>query len=205
MITESLNSIAEAINELGNVSFLEIISLIISTASLIFAVLIPIRIANKQDRIALFEKRFMVYLELMKIVQFSDWLKNQDKDNTTIIEAFVVAERKECIINQFIYIFNVGTYEASNYIFEKKIHPAIEKSMIIINTIPFLYGKRLKNNQALITEDIDNIYRKLIEFMKNVSSASINTIDDTSKRNFTCSVENFIKKYKVILIKPLKL
>lgn len=79
MISESLNSIADAINKLGNVSFFEIMSLIISTASLFFAILIRIRIANGQDRITLFEKRLRVYLEIMKIVQFSDWLKNQDK------------------------------------------------------------------------------------------------------------------------------
>lgn len=203
MIIESIDSIANAISELGKASLFDIISLIISAASFIFAILVPVRIANKQDKIALFEKRLNAYLELMKLVQFSAWLENENTENNQVIEAFVMSERANYFIRQFCQSFNCDISMVSlDNVFNKYIAAAIERNRMIVDTIPFLYGRQFKSKREQVTEELKNCYKYLSEFMKSICTG---LDDQINRNNFTTTVEKFMQNYKTILITPLKM
>lgn len=203
MLIESINSIANAISELEKVSLFDSISLIISAASFIFAILVPVRIANKQDKIALFEKRLNAYLELMKLVQFSTWLENRNLENTQIIEAFAMSERVNYIISQFCQSFNcdISTVSLDN-VFDKCIAPAIERNRIVVDTIPFLYGRQFKSKSEQIAKELNNNYKCLSEFMEDICTG---VDDQVNKNNLTTTVRKFMQNYETILITPLKM
>ena len=75
---DELINVLEHIRQLLENDFWEIVSIIISGTALIFAILVPVRIANKQNKIALFEKRFEAYANLLKLKSFSDMLKKEE-------------------------------------------------------------------------------------------------------------------------------
>ena len=203
MLIESIDSIANAISELGKVSLFDFISLIISVVSFIFAILVPVRIANKQDKIALFEKRLNAYLELMKLVQFSTWLENRDTENTQVIEVFAVSERANYIIDQFCQSFNCDISKVSfNNVFDKCIVPAIERNRIVVDTIPFLYGRQFKSKREHVKEELNNSYKYLSAFMEDICTGCD---DQINKNNLTTTVGKFMQNYKTILITPLKM
>lgn len=203
MLIESIDSIANAINELGSISMFDIISLIMSVASFIFAILIPIRIANRQDKISLFEKRLNAYLELMKLVQFSDWVKNQNLENSQIIEAFAISERKKCIVSQFCQSFdcNISMVDFDDAL-DKCIIPSIERNRIIVDTIPFLYGRQFKSKREQVAKELACSYKYLYEFMAGICTEHNN---QENENNLTITVEKFMQEYKTILITPLKM
>ncbi len=203
MLIESIDSIANAINELGKTSLLDIISSIISVTSCILAILVPVRIANRQDKISLFEKRLNTYLELMKLVQFSDWLKNQSLENNQVIEAFVMSERARFIVSQFCQSFNCDMSMLDfDDVFGKCIIPAIERNRIIVDTIPFLYGRQFKSKREKVAKELACSYKYLTEFMKGICMGDNNQIN---KNNLTIAVENFMQEYKTTLITQLKM
>lgn len=203
MLIESLDSIANAINELGKASLFDIISLIISVASFIFAILIPVRIANKQDKIALFEKRLNAYLELMKLVQFSAWLENRNAEISQVIEVFAMPEKANYIIDQFCQSFNCDISMISfDNVFDKSIAPAIERNRIVVDTIPFLYGRQFKSKREQVKEELNKCYKYLSAFMEDICAGGD---DQINKNNLTTTVGEFIQNYKTILITPLKM
>lgn len=72
-----MKEIVEAINQLGETGWMNyvklgatVVSLIISTMALIFAIIVPIKIAKRQDQIALFEKRYNLYVRFTKVTAF---------------------------------------------------------------------------------------------------------------------------------------
>lgn len=203
MLIDSTNSIANAISELEKASLFDIISLVISAASFIFAIFVPVRIANKQDKIALFEKRLNAYLELMKLVQFSDWLKNSDTENTQVIKAFAMSEKAKYIISQFCQSFNCDiSMVPFDNVFNKCIAPAIERNRIVVDTILFLYGRQFKNKRKQVAEELNSSYTYLTAFMENTCICCDSQIN---KNNLTTTVEEFMRKYKTTLITPLKM
>lgn len=115
-----LNNIAESINQLGKINWLDVVTLIISTGSLIFAVLVPVRIANKENKTALFEKRFNTYIEITKLIKFSDLLKKTKGKNLS--EDLKVQD----ILENFSSVFNCVLSNGSSVLnYENKILPAI--------------------------------------------------------------------------------
>lgn len=203
MLIESLDSIADSINVAGKTDLFDIISLTISAASFIFAILVPVRISNRQDKIALFEKRLNAYLELMKIVQFSDWLENIYAEATQVIEEFAFSEKGNCVVGQFCQAFNCDiSADYSDDMFNKYIVPTIERNKIVVDTIPFLYGRQLKSNRMQVEEELNNSYMYLNEFMKGIC---IGYDVEKSKNDLIKTVREFIQKHKDTLTTPLKM
>lgn len=206
MHIEFLNSIASAISDLGKTSWLDITSLFVSAASLLFAILIPVRIANKQDKIALFEKRLYVYTELLTLVQFTDFLKNGNTyiyENQDELSASINTNR---IIIQFSNIFKCDMqFGLSMSYFYECIFPAIERNKLAINSLTFLYAKQLGRKRIEVSREIDVIYHYLIEYMKSICSEKASEDDYNNEILYISSVDSFMQKYQSTLEYPLKI
>lgn len=193
-----LNNIAESINQLRKINWLDVVTLIISTGSLIFAVLVPVRIANKQNKTALFEKRFNTYVEITKLIKFSDLLKEiKDKNLSDDLKAQDVIER-------FSSVFNCVLSNGSSVLnYENRILPAIEENENSAKTIVFLYSKALKHKQKDIGDVIENIYLELQNLLK--VACKNEEYNSLAADSFIKYLDDFMKNYKSTLEKPLKL
>lgn len=204
MIVEFFNSIINEISQ-NEINWIDIASVGISAVSLIFAILVPVRIANRQNKIALFEKRLNVYSELMKVVRFSDWLSEYNIDNTNVINEFSMSRNTICIINQFCLFFNCSTsIDSSTSSFNNDISSAIKRNRLTVDTIPFLYGKKLGHQRESMEKDIDSIYRLLTVFITSLNTDSKNEINK-NKNSFVLTIEEFLKKYETTLENLLKM
>lgn len=196
--SDSLNKLIEAINQIGNINWLDVVMLIISTGSLIFAVLVPVRIANKESKTALFEKRFNTYVEITKLIKFSDLLKEiKDESLSDDLKA-------QDVIENFSSVFNCVLSNGSSVLnYENRILPAIEENKTSAKTIVFLYSKAVNNKHRDIEVKIENIY---IELKKLLKTASKNEEYDSSAADlFIKYLDDFVKNYKNAIEKPLKL
>ena len=193
-----LNNIAESINQLGRINWLDVISLIISTGSLIFAVLVPVRIANKENKTALFEKRFNTYVEITKLIKFSDLLKEiKDADLSDNLKA-------QDVIEKFSSVFNCVLSNGSSVLnYENKILPAIEANKNSAKTIVFLYSKTLNHKPKDIGDEIENIYLELKNLLKVASKNE--EYDSFAADSFIKYLNDFMNNYKSALEKPLML
>lgn len=196
--SDSLNKLVEAINQIGSINWLDIVTLIISTGSLIFAVLVPIRIANKENKTVLFEKRFNTYVEITKLINFSDLLKRiKNKNLSDDLKAQEVIEIFSSVFN--CILSNCST--SLNY--EKRILPTIDENKTHTKTIVFLYSKVLKNNDRDIEDKIESIYLELKKLLKTASENE--EYDSKAADSFIEYLDDFMKNYKMVLEKPLKL
>ena len=80
-----MEELIRVIQELGELSWMDyvqliltIITIIISAVALIFAIRIPRKIAEEQNRIALFEKRYNIFQFYEKCISFSNALKRAE-------------------------------------------------------------------------------------------------------------------------------
>lgn len=195
---DSLNKLIEAINQIGSINWLDIVTLIISTGSLIFAVLVPVRIANKENKTALFEKRFNTYVEITKLIKFSDLLKKiKDADLSDDLKA-------QDVIEKFSSVFNCVLSNGSSVLnYENKILPAIEANKNSAKTIVFLYSKTLNHKPKDIGDEIENIYLELKNLLKVASKNE--EYDSFAADSFIKYLNDFMNNYKSALEKPLKL
>ena len=196
--SDSLNKLIEAINQIGNINWLDVVTLIISTGSLIFAVLVPVRIAIKENKTALFEKRFNTYVEITKLIKFSELLvKIKDQQLSEDLKT-------QYILGNFSSAFNcILSYGSDILNYEKIILPTIEENKTYTKTIVFLYSKSFNKKHKDIEEKIENIY---IELKKLLETASKNKeYDSSAAALFIKNLNDFMKDYKNALEKPLKL
>ena len=80
-----MEELIKVIQELGNLSWIDyvqlgltIITIIISALALFYAIKVPKRIAEDQNRIALFDKRYEVFQLFERCVSFNKALQNSE-------------------------------------------------------------------------------------------------------------------------------
>lgn len=80
-IEESLSVIADILSAPWTIKewLITIVPLLISFLSFFFAVYVPYRIMNKQNKIALFDKHFSIYQQVKEILEFSFLIDKIDK------------------------------------------------------------------------------------------------------------------------------
>lgn len=204
MSVEYLNYICDAINNLKKTSLIDIISIIISTASFITAILIPIRIANRQNKTALFEKRLNSYSELNKLSKFCDMIRDCRCDNKTTTTYAGIINYRKGIVDCFCQAFNCSVFTTdSNLILKNHIYPTIEKNRLYVNYIPLLYGKKLSNKCESITNDLNNIYDYLQKFINETFENSNPQNDQSYKEELITCTAKFINEYSDMLKKSL--
>lgn len=87
-VPELLNQIIDILSQ--PISISDIISLVLASISVFAAIFVPYKIMEKQNKIAVFEKRFEIYCIIEKIINFSNAIEKlktlPDKQNPDEIE-----------------------------------------------------------------------------------------------------------------------
>ena len=87
-VPELLNQIIDILSQ--PISISDIVSLVLASISVFAAIFVPYKIMEKQNKIAVFEKRFEIYCIIEKIINFSNAIEKlktlPDKQNPDEIE-----------------------------------------------------------------------------------------------------------------------
>lgn len=204
MLLKALNFLCEKnawLNATCNFTLLDVASVIISGAALIFAIFIPVRIANRQDKIALFEKRFAAYSDFLDIKTFAEIIKTDDfsfvgdSDSEKRLQVIVEFQRrKELVLWHFNAIIGAVPKEVGSNTLQKVMSLLSEKEMSI-HSLQFLYCKKLKKltTPEKLNKEIEQMFISLGSFMRDVSLN--NTVNDQDRIDFTTNVIAFYDKY----------
>lgn len=169
MITNSLDRIGNAIVTLNQVGWIDIVSLLLSGVSLVLAILVPNRIARKQDQIALFERRLSAYCELLKVTKYTEWLLSYEIQDATILPEFADATIRNTILRNFAAHFGLETPERPfSAFFIDKAAPTIRGSFLSAYALHFLYSAQLDEKRVAFCNELEHIYLTLINFIESV-------------------------------------
>lgn len=209
-LVQAINSITESINALAQPRFIDWLAVILSFFSVVlsgtaiwFAVQVPKKIADRQDKISLFEKRYHAYSSLLTIRTFSQTV-NKDffkpgvpDEHGNIWDAS--AKAGLCCL-QFSTIFGYHPKLLKDKLNSEGISQTItilKKFEIDIYMLPFLFNFSDAENEEM-TKEISEIFKPLLIFMTNVTTYNFREdckIDDLNRQNFIDAIDKFFKKY----------
>ena len=145
-----------------------IITTIISVSSLFTAIFIPWRIMKKQNKIAIFDKRFAVYQEIKKIVAFAEPVQNlkglpnnPTEEQLSIALLSVWCQRKwetEILWEEFSHTKDADTIMKLFNAIGKRL----EKQITLLESSEFLFNKNTFN----FVNDLKIRYNDLIVSMQ---------------------------------------
>ena len=182
-IIQQLDVIAKNIQALAEPKFIEYIALLISFISVIvsglaiwFAVQVPKKIADRQDKIALFEKRLLCFQELNRHISFCK----------------VIGNDCEQIRHQFKHWFMDGLHEIS--VDESILY--IKNNIRIMYNIPFLF-------YGINENEIDEIDVNFLILVYHLMSYKKDITLELSK--YKKSINDFTDRHLEEIIKNIKL
>lgn len=70
-----MQQLIEAVNASNATTFLDWAPIILSVISVLIAVYIPVKLARKENQIAIFEKLYAAYSQLLAVRAFADCIK----------------------------------------------------------------------------------------------------------------------------------
>ena len=190
-----------------NSNTLEIIAIFISGAALFFA----IWTAHRQNTIALFEKRFAAYSDLLKVKSFADMMQKDEcsfrpKDLAATGKDPEIETHRRCseILLNFQAIFFDGTEkpDAANVV--RVTIFTIRSTELSLHTLPMLYSKKLPNKGIDVNKEITTIFEYLALFMIDVTSPAP-PFNDQLRTDFVSATEVFFQKYADIFEEGLRL
>ena len=208
---DELINVLEQIRQLLENDFWEIVSIIISGTALIFAILVPVRIANKQNKIALFEKRFEAYAKLLKLKAFSDMLKKEECNfDLKILSAAnpqnTAGERgrrcSEVLLNFQSFFYN-GDKRPDGVNIARVMLYTVRNLELSLQTLPMLYSKNLKNNGEEANKEITKIFEDLAALINSLVTCETNC--ELHRSNFIVKMDSFADKYSNIFEKGIRL
>lgn len=178
---------------------------VISILALLAAVGVPSYIAYRQNKIALFEKRFAAYSDLLKLKNFAAILKDEQHsfrgEDIAANGADPVQIYHETTHRTFLVNLHFGSI--FNYLPEKPGTPetvqstiaAIKRIEISVNMLPLLYSKRLPNKGKDVSKEITDIFESLLTFMTEITTQN-DVTDDKHRTDFIEKTDAFIEKYE---------
>lgn len=181
---QALQTIADDIQAASQPGWVEYVSIFISLVSVVvsgfaiwFAIEVPQKIAEKQNNIALFEKRYEILCLYNSCRTFANILKDMEEseDQTDIKLLFLivfcdvnVAEKSDkSNLTNLIRIENEKIHEKmmqSCYLFERDISPYIELAASLIHVI---VDDTLRMKDKMEEENYGNFVQALIKLMCN--------------------------------------
>ena len=165
-----------------------IITTIISVSSLFAAIFIPWRIMKKQNKIAIFDKRFAVYQKIKKIVAFAEPVQNlkvlpnnpnptEEQLSIALLNVWCQRERKtELLWEGFSLANDANTNTTMKLV--NAIEKRLEKQIALLESSEFLFNKNTFN----FVNDLKIRYNDLIVSMKRSFI--------TNKASNFCQVKN---------------
>lgn len=180
-----MNELIQAIQDIGKNNILDylqvfatIAGVIISVLALIYAIKVPKKIAEEQNKISLFEKRLAAYAALQKYEAFSIQL--------------ACTNEKDKYIKTFVYCFyeskstKLSVYEAFLQVY------SISKPLLMI---PFLFN-------GIPDDEISALVESLLDFLTSLEKDSN---IEKCKDNYISNVTKFREKYFESICKKIKL
>ena len=208
---DELIIVLEQIRQLLENDFWEIVSIIISGTALIFAILVPVRIANKQNKISLFEKRFEAYANLLKLKSFSDMLQKEECSfDSKIIAAAnpqnIDGERgrrcSEVLLNFQSFFYN-GDKRPDGVDLARVMLYTVRNLELSLQTLPMLYSKNLKNRGEDANKEITKTFEDLAALINSLVTCDVNS--ELHRTNFIAQMDLFADKYSNVFEKGIRL
>ena len=169
-----MEDLIRAIQDLGQYAFWDyilfganVISVIISAFALFAAIRVPKKIAENQNKIALFEKRYECFQFFEKCYLFGKALKNNENRNDM---------KKDCLI-----LFDINVESIDLETLSKKLH----HFEYMLHQMEFLFP-------GLKEESVNSLFKALYSA---VISIFTNENIEESVSNYIANINDFVAKY----------
>lgn len=153
-LIQVIDSIANSIDALAQPRFIDWLAVILSGAAILFAV----RVANKQNKIALFEKRMHSYNVLTRLKDYADMVCMEKYQNVFLWQQIYWGIHD---------IFKNRNYQKAIYdVFERSLltTSCLEEDLDVLHSLQFLIPDLNENEVNDTTEKL----RKLIDLLFNL-------------------------------------
>lgn len=167
-----MKEIVEAINKLGETNCIDyvqlvatVVSVIISAIAVIYAVKVPKKIAEEQNRIALFEKRYSLYVDFTKVLAV-----------VKIFETNEIKTKNEGILEFVNFVGDNDFSDQDSGLVQAKAKSILIKTVEKLGQIGYLF--ELKSDEliedycksliAMVKAENDNEFLKCLEESKKL-------------------------------------
>lgn len=148
-LTQAINSITESINALAQPRFIDWLAVILSGLAIWFAIRVPKKIADRQDKIALFEKRYECFQFFEKCVILCKNLTDADNEvsmqKTIQFCCRILEVQKVDDIDNNYFVYKMDQFEYT------------------LHQMPFLFP-------GIKEDDVAVLYHSLVEFLQAIIS-----------------------------------
>lgn len=174
-----------------------------SFAAVWFAIRVPKEIAEQQNKIALFEKKYSVYSSLLLIKNFSGLINNDCfKDNIPDNQGYIwhPSAKVELYLTYFGTVFGSKPELQEKGINLQSVSRTIallKKHEVEVKKLPLLF-MFAKENKDEITKELDAFFEPLFLFITDITTYRIDVnceIDDMNRQKFISAVNSFCDKY----------
>lgn len=168
------------------------------------AIGISVSTAKKQNKIALFEKRFEAYANLLKLKSFSDMLKREECSFDIKLLAPVnpqntegeIGRRCSEVLTNFQAFFYDGEKRPDSVNVARVMLYIVRRLELSLQTLPMLYSKELKNIGPNTNKEITIIFEDLAEFINSLTTGGSDK--ELRRANFVTNMDAFVDKYSSI-------
>lgn len=194
-------------------AFISCVGVLASFLAIWYAIQVPKTIADRQDQIALFEKRYIAYSSLLKVLSFSRAINQKPYNENTPDEngdIWTTASKVQLCCFQFATVFGYHPRPLPGQLNSQSISQTIavlNKYETEIEMLPFLF-EWSDNEKEEIIKEISNIFKPLYSFMNNIVSYTFDDdfkIDNDNRQKFICVIHEFLKKYAERFERELKI
>lgn len=219
-VVQTLTAIKDSIDALAQPRLIDwlavcvsLMSAVISGVAIWFAVRVPKKIAEQQNKIALFEKRYHAYTSLLTLQRFSSALNKEFlKDNTPDEHGLlwhISAKAGLCCLH---FAASFG-YQPQLLKDELNIKSVSQTLMILkefemdLYTVPFIFDF-VGDEKDKIEKEISEIFEPLFIFMTEVTTYNFKQdykINDKNRQEFIKKTNEFIEKYAESFEQELKI
>lgn len=174
-----------------------------SFAAVWFAIRVPKEIAEQQNKIALFEKKYSVYSSLLLIKNFSGLINNDCfKDNIPDNQGYMwhASAKVELYLTYFGTVFGIKPELQEKGINMQSVSQTLallKKYEVKVKELPLLF-MFAKENKDEIAKELDAFFEPLFLFITDITTYRIDTnceIDDMNRQKFISAVNSFCDKY----------
>ncbi len=196
-----MEELTEAVKALGTPTCLDYAPIILSVIAVAVGIYFPSRIAKKQNQIAVFDKLFAAYSQLLLVKSFATAIK----EYSFVGDSQIVHRNRElfCVHFEpsFDYHPNLSNYEESI----GKAIAALRKCETQANMIPLLIAKNGKQ-QLLCSGRISAVFEPLFSLTTEIILFHPDKAEETDKllKEFVRATDGFFSEYSAKIESDLR-